>query len=581
MQPAYPTSSVAQETTITELTLKIPLEATGRSAITRLTGQAIATNKPRTSVLKSSRSPNSKKLRAAVAFVPRLSHFDIENERSSTNEFRGFFTLFWMSLFIWTVRTYVRSIETHGAPLNFQFATMISKDARTLAISDVVLVLSTGICVPFAKAVSKGWIKYYWTGVLIQHALQTFILFAAVKWTFNRQWPWVQSGFLTLHTFVMLMKMHSYMATNGYLKHASQQSAELLTQLRDATSRVGGWETAISEAMSRREGLEREAGADLSPGTSISSIPTPDLSDSASSSYVQIHTSSTLRNRLIHATEPTSIPDDKPKDLTPRALVDHPDPEISALATEYVDLESELVSSGPERVRWPENITFKNFAVYQLIPTLVYELEFPRTNKIRPLYVFEKTVATFGTFALLYTTTETFILPYTNPSPEQSFARTLLDLALPFMLAYLLLFYIIFECICNGFAELSYFADRGFYEDWWNSTSWDEFSRKWNKPVYNFLMRHVYASTITSYKFSRSRAMFATFLLSAAAHELVMAVVTHKIRMYLFAMQLIQIPLIAVGRTPAIKRNKRLGNVVFWLGLYAGFPLLCVAYVLY
>ena len=52
-------------------------------------------------------------------------------------------------------------------------------------------------------------------------------------------------------------------------------------------------------------------------------------------------------------------------------------------------------------------------------------------------------------------------------------------------------------------------------------------------------------------------------------------------RMYLFAMQLIQIPLIAAGRTSLIKRNKLLGNSVFWLGLYAGFPLLCVAYVFY
>jgi sterol O-acyltransferase len=179
----------------------------------------------------------------------------------------------------------------------------------------------------------------------------------------------------------MIMKMHSYMATNGHLKLLSQQSTEILTQLRDATSRVGGWEKAISEAMIRREGLEREMGADLSPGTSISSIPTPDLSESVSSPYVQVHNTAALRNRLIHATEPTSIPDDRPKDLTPRALVDHPDPEISALATEYFELESELVSSGPERVRWPENITFKNFVVYQLIPTLVYELEFPRTNK--------------------------------------------------------------------------------------------------------------------------------------------------------------------------------------------------------
>ena len=59
------------------------------------------------------------------------------------------------------------------------------------------------------------------------------------------------------------------------------------------------------------------------------------------------------------------------------------------------------------------------------------------------MYVFEKTVATFGTFALLYTVTESFILPYV-PTREQSFARSLLDLALPFMIAYILLFYLIF-----------------------------------------------------------------------------------------------------------------------------------------
>ena len=87
--------------------------------------------------------------------------------------------------------------------------------------------------------------------------------------------------------------------------------------------------------------------------------------------------------------------------------------------------------------------------------------------------MFEKTVATFGTFALLYTITENFILPLVPTSRQQSFFRSLLDLALPFMVAYLLLFYIIFgtletlknvdyalkntrtECICNGFAELS------------------------------------------------------------------------------------------------------------------------------
>jgi len=65
----------------------------------------------------------------------------------------------------------------------------------------------------------------------------------------------------------------------------------------------------------------------------------------------------------------------------------------------------------------------------------------------------------------------------------------------------------------------------------WNSTSWDEFSRKWNKPVHAFLLRHVYAPTILSYRLSKTSAMLVTFLLSACVHELVMVVVTRKIRL--------------------------------------------------
>lgn len=91
--------------------------------------------------------------------------------------------------------------------------------------------------------------------------------------------------------------------------------------------------------------------------------------------------------------------------------------------------------------------------------------------------------------------------------------------------------------MCTGFAELSYFADREFYQDWWNSTSWDEFSRKWNKPVHTFLLRHVYASSRTGLRLGRWGATFFTFLLSALCHELVMAVVSKKIRPYLFLMQ--------------------------------------------
>ena len=48
--------------------------------------------------------------------------------------------------------------------------------------------------------------------------------------------------------------------------------------------------------------------------------------------------------------------------------------------------------------------------------------------------------------------------------------------------------------------------------------------------MHTFLLRHVYASTMSSYKLTKQSAMFVTFLVSAAAHELVMAIVTQKIR---------------------------------------------------
>jgi sterol O-acyltransferase len=531
-----------------------------------------------------------------ITFEPRKTHFDTTNEASGTNEFRGFFTLFWMSLFLFTLQTYISSVEANGYALSFAFATMFSRHAVTLALSDLLLVSATILCVPFAKAISKGWINYYWTGAVIQHIFQTCVLFITVTWTFHRQWPWVQSGFLTLHSIVMIMKMYSFISVNGYLQWISRRSIDVLAEINDATAHVGGLEQALRDATSKRAQAHAASQSAETPLTDASSTPmetcTPDAEGVLMKSYTDVKTAAALRQRL--AAVSSSSDENKESE---RGMVNgsgrgssevevacvlsyHPDELVAGLAKEFLDLDSELVSTGPEQVRWPDNVTYRNFAVYQLIPTLVYELEYPRTDRIRPTYIFEKTVAFMGSFALLYTVVECFIIPLT-PTPDQSFFRSLLDLALPFMIAFLLLFYIIFECICNAFAELSYFADRLFYEDWWNSTSWDEFSRKWNKPVHSFLLRHVYASTRASYGLSRTTAMFVTFCLSAMAHELVMAVVTKKIRMYLFLMQLIQIPLILVSKAPVFQRNKLMGNVVFWVGLYAGFPLLCVAYVAY
>ncbi len=69
------------------------------------------------------------------------------------------------------------------------------------------------------------------------------------------------------------------------------------------------------------------------------------------------------------------------------------------------------------------------------------------------------------------------------------------------------------------FAEVTYFADREFYLDWWNSTSYLDFMVKWNKPVTNFLMRYLYEKILKEYKFSEKTAIIIVITISAIAHE--------------------------------------------------------------
>jgi sterol O-acyltransferase len=183
----------------------------------------------------------------------------------------------------------------------------------------------------------------------------------------------------------MIMKVHSYCNVNGYLSHVYKQARKTLQRLEKATESIGGWEKALSDAK-----LHREAAA-TTTSSDTSDVGTPPIPNGLQGSYVDATAISDLRRRLVTVSagavnetgtrEDTKSSAEQSSAPTPHPLVDHPSEEISGLAQELTDLESELISQGPHYVTWPENITFKNFAVYQLIPSLVYELEYPRTNR--------------------------------------------------------------------------------------------------------------------------------------------------------------------------------------------------------
>lgn len=182
------------------------------------------------------------------------------------------------------------------------------------------------------------------------------------------------------------MKMHSYIYVNGYLQWADREAKKALKILQKETERVGGYETAIAAAKIHRK------ETDTASVRSDSGSSTPDASNGHSGgerSYLEVEVSAAavLRQRLAAAA--ASKNDAIAKDYTaetieesgPHPLVDHPDEKIAELAEEYSELDAELVSMGPAKIRWPNNISWSNFADYQLIPTLVYELEYPRTER--------------------------------------------------------------------------------------------------------------------------------------------------------------------------------------------------------
>ena len=71
-----------------------------------------------------------------------------------------------------------------------------------LALSDILMMASMFLCVPFVKALQHQWFSYYPVGIVVQHIFQTIYLGTAIWWGYHREWYWVQSGFLVIRKLI-------------------------------------------------------------------------------------------------------------------------------------------------------------------------------------------------------------------------------------------------------------------------------------------------------------------------------------------------------------------------------------------
>ena len=118
-------------------------------------------------------------------------------------------------------------------------------------------------------------------------------------------------------------------------------------------------------------------------------------------------------------------------------------------------------------------------------------------------------------------------------------------------------------------------------QDWWNCKDHDEYWRKWNLPVHNWMLRHLYIP-LTGTGFPKAAAGFTVFFVSALYHEYWIGVPLQVLSFWAFLSIMSQAPLISFQKFTEKKlgiRNSELGNLVFWISFcFVGQPLVVFAY---
>lgn len=227
-------------------------------------------------------------------------------------------------------------------------------------------------------------------------------------------------------------------------------------------------------------------------------------------------------------------------------------------------------------------VEMKRYIYFYFCPSLIYRDSYPRLPKFRFWSFLSQLFNFLSSFFFFYIFVMYICKPYFDVRHVKNyysllhFASDSLYLALPSTLFLMMGFFLLLHSWMNLWSEILCYGDRRFYEDWWNCTNFEQYYRKWNMVVHEWLYYYIYNDTrrLSLGKCSRFLSKCVVFLVSVTIHEIILDMgigFVYPVLSFFFG-----VPGIIFTY---IKTTNKAYNILFWVEMLLGPGIIVVLYL--
>ncbi|KAJ3424237.1 sterol o-acyltransferase [Anaeramoeba flamelloides] len=167
--------------------------------------------------------------------------------------------------------------------------------------------------------------------------------------------------------------------------------------------------------------------------------------------------------------------------------------------------------------------SYRKFLLFLNYPTLIYRTKYDFVDKVDYKKAFRYFVGLVLSNYLLVVNVNSFMKNMGEPINNLvDFSKNLSCLGFPTFMFFVLMWIQMYHFFLNFSAELTRFKRRQFYGNWTADSTCKEFWKSWNRPVYNYSVRHIYVPTITKLKLPKLVAGVLVFTFSGLFHCYIM-----------------------------------------------------------